>query len=325
MNSLFLRKFSVALAVGLCVGAVGCTADGSEKESFVASDGSSTPTTLRTPAAGTSINQPARNTLYFCPRGPLPLPPLTKPDTPWVQGTTITIADIPYVEGEVSWDAEFELTVTETERRMKGNGLPNHPTGMFPVQEDTEAYNYYSALPVEGYENAAAIPVGPYDLDVTIPRNPVVNEEPTCVDSIFTGVVTQTGASWHADVAIGDMINLLDPVAGLPMDSCWGHPYAEQYHYHGYSWKCFPDQGEPGVHSPLFGYAIDGFGVFGPLGEDGVMVDNDELDECHGHTHVIEWDGEMKEMYHYHVNNQYPYSIGCFRGTPVELPENLQH
>jgi hypothetical protein len=109
------------------------------------------------------------------------------------------------------------------------------------------------------------------------------------------------------------------------MDACWGHPYMEQYHYHGYSWKCFPDQGEPGVHSPLFGYAIDGFGVFGPLGEDGLMVTNDDLDECHGHTHDIEWDGETKEMYHYHVNNEYPYSIGCFRGTPIELPHHLNH
>ena len=41
--------------------------------------------------------------------------------------------------------------------------------------------------------------------------------------------------------------------------------------------------------------------------------------------HTIEWDGVMKEMYHYHVNNQFPYSIGCFRGTPIELPEHLQH
>jgi hypothetical protein len=65
--------------------------------------------------------------------------------------------------------------------------------------------------------------------------------------------------------------------------------------------------------------------VFGPRGENGELVSNDDLDECHGHTHAIEWEGEMKEMYHYHVNNQFPYSIGCYRGTPIELPEHLQH
>jgi hypothetical protein len=126
-------------------------------------------------------------------------------------------------------------------------------------------------------------------------------------------------------MAIDGESNLLDPVAGLPMDQCWGHPYAEQYHYHGYSWKCFPNQGEAGSHSPLFGYAIDGFGVYGPRGEGGILLTNADLDECHGHIHEIEWDGEKKEMYHYHVNNEYPYSIGCYRGTPVALPESLQH
>jgi hypothetical protein len=30
-------------------------------------------------------------------------------------------------------------------------------------------------------------------------------------------------------------------------------------------------------------------------------------------------------MFHYHVNSEYPYSIGCFRGEPIALPEHLQH
>ena len=113
-------------------------------------------------------------------------------------------------------------------------------------------------------------------------------------------------------------------ISALPLDECWGHPYNTQYHYHAYSWKCFPDQGEASQHSPLFGYAIDGFGVFGPRGEGGELVTNDDLDECHGHTHEIDWDGEKKVMYHYHVNNEYPYSIGCYRGTPIALPKQLQ-
>jgi hypothetical protein len=282
------------------------------------------PTTLATPADGTPIDHAERGTLDLCPRGPI-LPPLTRPDSPWIEGDSVIIAKTPSVEGSVNWNSEFDMFETDTERRLVGNGLPNHPTGTFPVQEGTVAYTYYSALPAEGYNSAAEIPIAAYEIDITLPLNPEVQEEPTCVSSIFTGVVSQTGAAWHADVAFDSSNHLLDPVAALPMDSCWGHPYMEQYHYHGYSWKCFPDQGEPGEHSPLFGYAIDGFGVFGPLGEDGTMVSNDDLDECHGHTHTIEWDGELKEMYHYHVNNEYPYSICCFRGTPIELPEHLQH
>jgi hypothetical protein len=48
------------------------------------------------------------------------------------------------------------------------------------------------------------------------------------------------------------------------MDLCWGHPVHMQYHYHSYSWKCFPNQGNANEHSPQFGIALDGFGVFGP-------------------------------------------------------------
>lgn len=287
---------------------------------------SDAPTTLRTPATGTSINHAARNTIYLCPRPPLKaFPPFTRPSTPWLDGESVVVAKMPFVEGSVTLESVFSMTTTATGRVLKGNGLPNHPIGTYPVEKGTPAYDYYAAIPVPDYGNSANIPVQAYEIDLTLPRDPQVNAEPTCVGSIVTGVVTQTGAVWHLDIAFDAKLHVLDPVAALPPDQCWGHPYAAQYHYHGYSWKCFPNQGEAGEHSPLFGYAMDGFGVFGPRGEDGEPVSNDDLDECHGHTHAIDWDGETKEMYHYHVNNQFPYSIGCYRGTPIELPEHLQH
>ncbi|HVY46681.1 MAG TPA: YHYH protein [Minicystis sp.] len=216
------------------------------------------------------------------------------------------------------------MILSGTGRELVGNGLPNHPTGVYPIEKGTEAYTYYSALPAQGYDNAAEIPIAAYDLDITVPRDPKPNPTPSCVSSIFLGVVTQTGAAWHAEIAPDAQLKLHDPISALPLDDCWGHPYNKQYHYHAYSWKCFPNQGNKGEHSPLFGYAIDGFGVYGPRGEGGKLVTNDDLDECHGHTHVIEWDGKMVNMYHYHVNNEYPYAIGCYRGTPIKLPKQLQ-
>ena len=284
------------------------------------------PIALRTPSSGTNLNRAARNTVFMCPRAPLPfLPPLFRAGTPWVRDGLVVVSEIPYVRGSVSWASEFAMTLTDTERRLVGNGLPNHPTGTFAVEAGTAAYPYYSALPAEGYTNAAQIPIAAYEINLTLPRNPVANQTPACIQSVFTGVVSQTGAAWHLDVAIDAQNRLLDPIAGLPMDQCWGHPYATQYHYHGYSWKCFPNQGRAGEHSPLFGYAIDGFGVFGPRGEGGRLVANTDLDECHGHTHEIDWDGARRVMYHYHQNTEYPYSIGCFRGTPIRLPHHLQH
>jgi hypothetical protein len=67
---------------------------------------------------------------------------------------------------------------------------------------------------------------------------------------------------------------------------------------------------------------MDGFGIYGPRSKNGVLVKNVDLDVCHGHTHEIIWDGVKKKMYHYHVNNEYPYSVGCFRGTPVHMMEH---
>jgi len=285
--------------------------------------GQDPPATLVTAPGGTSLARPAKNQLYFCPRPGL-VPQLTASTTPWVDGTTIDVSKIAYVQGSVTWQSEFSMTTTATERTLVGNGLPNHPTGQYPVQEGTAAFDYYSALPAMGYANAAEIPVGPYDLDVTIPRDPQPNDKPSCVRWVFEGVVSQTGAAWHAEIAADSSFKVHDPISALPLDECWGHPYHTQGHDPAYSWKGFPDQGEASQHSPLFGYAIDGFGVFGPRGESGNLVTNDDLDECHGHTHEIDWDGEKKVMYHYHVNNEYPYSIGCYRGTPIALPKQLQ-
>ena len=173
-------------------------------------------------------------------------------------------------------------------------------------------------MPAAGYPNAAAIPIKPYDLDVTVPREPIYSETPYCMNSIVVGIATQTGARWDVNIAYTGS-KWVDPVAALPLDECWGHPYSAQYHYHGYSWKCFPNQGSQTEHSPLLGYALDGFGIYGPRGDRGKLLTNAELDECHGHIGLIKWDGQWKQMYHYHLNNEFPYGPGCFRGRPATI------
>ena len=45
------------------------------------------------------------------------------------------------------------------------------------------------------------------------------------------------------------------------------------------------------------------------------MITNAQLDECHGHTAPVMWDGKMIPIYHYHLNREYPYSVGCFHGV----------
>jgi hypothetical protein len=277
------------------------------------------PVTLRTAANGLSLGKAQRNGQWVCLSFygiDFPSINLYNAGTPWVNGLDVSTASIPYVSGSV-WNGKsiFKTTVSKKERRFKGNGLPNHKTGIYPVQEGTPAYKWYAAAPGgPPYSSAAAIPIARYDLDIKVPKNPTYSEQPYCMNSLVTGVSTQTHAVWHANLAYGN--TWVDPAAAFPNDECWGHPFNKEYHYHGYSWKCMPNQGGANTHSPLYGYAMDGFGIYGPRGDKGVLLSNDDLDECHGHIGQIEWDGKLTTMYHYHLNSEYPYGPGCYRGKP---------
>jgi len=108
-------------------------------------------------------------------------------------------------------------------------------------------------------------------------------------------------------------------VANEIQDACQGHPERNgSYHYHSLSTCLEPDKATS-AHSELVGYALDGFGIFGRYGEGGREMRNADLDECHGHTHEVEWDGKRVSIYHYHATWEYPYTIGCFRGRPQRM------
>jgi hypothetical protein len=99
------------------------------------------------------------------------------------------------------------------------------------------------------------------------------------------------------------------------LDSCNGHPQEQGvYHYHALS-ACMSDPGT--AHSRLLGYANDGFGIYGIRGVKGAVVTDADLDACHGHTHAIPWNGKSVVMYHYHFTYEYPYTLGCYKGTPT--------
>ena len=100
--------------------------------------------------------------------------------------------------------------------------------------------------------------------------------------------------------------NIIDAHTIAPFDHAGGHinPH-EGYHYHAATGRT-KEVAQPDGHSPMIGYALDGFGIFAhldPAGNAPVA-----LDECGGH-----YDGTRG--YHYHAgspgSNQI---IGAFRG-----------
>ena len=145
------------------------------------------PVTFRTSANGLSLGKAQRNGQWVCITGLPSNVTLYDAKTPWVTGLDVNTSLIPYVSGNVSNGKPiFKTTLTKTERHFKGNGLPNHKTGKYPVQEGTPAYSWYASLPADGYSSAAAIPIAAYDLDITVPRNPTYSEQPYCINSLLT-------------------------------------------------------------------------------------------------------------------------------------------
>jgi len=97
---------------------------------------------------------------------------------------------------------------------------------------------------------------------------------------------------------------------GASFDVCGGHPSPDgRYHYHATPKAgCNIYTNTPGQHSPLFAVMMDGFGLYGPYADNGVLPTN--LDECGGHV------DSSHPFYHYHlpVNYTYPYTVNCLRG-----------
>jgi hypothetical protein len=191
------------------------------------------------------------------------------------------------VDGAVQWpNATYSVTTQGTYRVLSGNGLPlAATTGVYPISRGDDAYSY------DRNPNSIVSQQNSY----RIPLSPVVTQKETCANMGAVGFMKNGVAIYNALDAAGR-----DAAAHEVQDSCDGHPQSVgEYHYHNLS-QCIPDP-QTGKHSGLLGYAFDGFGIYGNYGERGESLTNEDLDICHGHTHRINWDGTMVEMYHYHA------------------------
>jgi hypothetical protein len=215
------------------------------------------------------------------------------------------VTKLPIGDGEVNWKSELAIKIEGDKRIIIGNRVPDHPTGVFPISKDDDAYQYD--------RNPNTIREKMFEIDV--PANPVPVDTPSPLNFVPIGVLLTGSYIFNGLDAEGR-----DAVAHEIQDGCNGHPQQEgDYHYHSLT-QCIDDP-DTGEHSKLVGYAADGFRIYGKYGEDGKLLTDDDLDEFHGHTHLIEWDGQMVEMYHYHATNEYHYTLGAFRGTPASFKD----
>jgi len=218
---------------------------------------------------------------------------------PWIHDNTWDSTGKIAVSGQVPWpDHSFSMTSDGTTRHIVTNDLPNHTTGIFPVSSSDRASHY------DRNPNSIRAQSLTYDL----PANPTPAAQPACLGMGAIGVML-SGVVFYNGFDAGGR----DAGAHEIQDVCEGHPdQSGTYHYHSMS-PCVDDSGSG--PSKLIGYAFDGFGIFGPRGDDGRELTDADLDECHGRTSTIMWDGASVSMYHYVATHEFPYTLGCFRGA----------
>ena len=223
-------------------------------------------------------------------------------DGPWIHGATFDLDAKTSVQGAVSWPAHrLTITVAGGAIHITTNDLPSHTTGSFPIASGDPAYLYD--------RNPNSIRAQAFD--VKLPLSPKAAASPSCLPGGPIGVLLSGAYLFDALDGEGR-----DAVAHEVQDHCAGHPQqGGAYHYHDLSPCVY--SGPPGRQSSLVGYALDGYPIYGPLGAGGKVLSNSDLDACHGTTGPVILRGKKVTIYHYVATAEYPYTLGCFRGTPV--------
>jgi len=221
---------------------------------------------------------------------------------PWFtnNNTEYDINKKAHVNGSVAWQSSFTNTLSGSTRTIATNDLPTHPTGIFPIASTDPAYSYD--------RNPNTIKA--QTLTFALSASPTYSATPNCMGG-QAGVMLTGVALFNGFDAGGR-----DAGAWEVQDSCGGHPEKQgEYHYHTLS-SCIKDIGVKTV----IGYALDGYPITGPQMSTGNILTTSDLDECHGITSSIVMDGKTVTSYHYVMTQDFPYSVSCFRATPINPP-----
>ena len=186
---------------------------------------------------------------------------------------------------------------------LHSKNLPNHPTAVFP-----DRWRALDGNPnyVQEQRNTWRLPLQPRQAASTIAMQNGSNEN----GALPMGPI---GVAANGVVFFNPFDHLLNEDAIWRLDRCCGHPAPNSmYHYHKYP-VCikspWSDDGQS--HSPVIGFAFDGFPVYGPYEANGLLAKN--CDENPLNDFNVHHDDQRG--WHYHVTpGQFPHIIGGYWG-----------
>lgn len=193
---------------------------------------------------------------------------------------------------------------------LTSRGIPNHPTATFP---DVERFLDGNPNPVQEKISTFRLPLKPRQNPSAIAMKDGTNAN----HALPPGPI---GVATNGIVFFNPFDHLLDADAVWRLDRCCGHPSPRaQYHYHKYP-VClktpWADEGE--AHSPVIGFAFDGFPVYGPYEAKGVLAKESQPNPLN----AFNLHEDPARGPHYHVTpGQFPHIIGGFWG---EVPASIR-
>ncbi|MFO0802906.1 MAG: YHYH protein [Gemmataceae bacterium] len=196
------------------------------------------------------------------------------------------------------------VSFTETHLVMKSKNLPNHPVAVFP---DRSRFLDGNPNVIREQRDTWSIPLAP---------KPNPNRAPAMTQENKRGLpMGPIGVAVNGVVFFNPFDHIAEADAVWRLDRCCGHPSPmSEYHYHKYP-VCVntPWADDGSDHSPLIGFAFDGFPVYGPYEAKGVLAKDSKdspLNEYNLHDDPVRGP-------HYHVTpGKFPHIIGGYWGEP---------
>ncbi len=153
-------------------------------------------------------------------------------------------------------------------------------------------------------------------MTMLIPQTPVMGRTP-----MRLGVVNKVGVALDGVPIFSDAPSVLDTGHMPALDTCGGHvDPGGWYHWHATATdieavaaraRVRVDCAVSQAPTAMFGYAFDGFPIYGSRDAGGGVPG--DLDACGGH--VAPSGGDVKESYHYHAPEAFPNLPPCLSGV----------